>query len=259
VAKRAGSPRPTGPPEPQYPIESVRNALRVLMMLGVEQDLRTVDISRRLGVAPSTGHRLISMLQYFELAEQDKRTKGYHAGPALIDLSLRVIETANPSARALRLLDDLAERSQETVTLGVLRGSDVLIVNTVESPRAVRVGSLAGARYPAHLAAIGKVLLAELPDERVDELFPRAASGDRPSAASVRRDLRAVQARGYATNAGDTGDEVGAIAVPVPDPVGWAGTSLGLSMPLSRFRKAKITELVRMLQETAVALVAQRR
>jgi DNA-binding IclR family transcriptional regulator len=239
---------------PQYPIESVGNALRVLMMLGVEQDLRTTEIARRLSVAPSTAHRLISMLQYFELAEQDERTKGYHAGPALVDLGMRVIEATNPAGRALRLLDELAERSQETVTLGVLRGTDVLVVNTVESPRSVRVGSLVGARYPAHLAAIGKALLAELSDDMLASLYPRTATTELPSTASIRREVRTIRAQRYATNVGDTGDDVGAIAVAVPDGRGGARTSLGLSMPLTRYRKAKVAPLVSMLQDTAARL-----
>jgi DNA-binding IclR family transcriptional regulator len=243
---------------PLYPIESVGNALRVLMMLGVDDRLRTADIARRLDVAPSTAHRLISMLHYFGLAEQDELTKSYHAGPALLDLGMRVIEASNPAGRTMRLLDEVAEESLETVTLGVLRGTDVVIVNTVESPRSVRVGSLVGARYPAHLAAVGKALLAELPDDAFTSMYPRVTSNDLPSAAKVRREMATVRRQGYATNAGDTGDEVGAVAVAVPDAGGRARTSLGLSMPLSRYRKAQVPALASMLHDAARRLGGQR-
>ncbi len=241
---------------PQYPVESVANALRILMMLGTEHDLRSSEVARRLGVAPSTGHRLLSMLQYFELAEQDERTKGYSAGPALLELSLQVIDTANLSGRARRLLDDLADRAEETVSLGILRGAEALVVNSVESPRAVRVGSLVGARYPAHLAAIGRALLAELPMSRLEELYPPAKgqSLSIPRASDLVAELESVREHGYALNVGETGDEVGAIAVPVRDQASWAHTALALSMPLSRFRKSRIPELLPLLNQTARAL-----
>jgi hypothetical protein len=48
---------------PQYPIESVDNALKVLLLLGERSELRLTEVSEYLGVASSTAHRLLAMLQ----------------------------------------------------------------------------------------------------------------------------------------------------------------------------------------------------
>ena len=60
---------------PQYPIESVDNALKVLLLLGEEPKLRLTDVSRYLGVASSTAHRLLAMLQYRGFVRQDAATR----------------------------------------------------------------------------------------------------------------------------------------------------------------------------------------
>lgn len=49
---------------PQYPIESVDNALRLLLLLGEQTEIRLTEASQYLGVASSTAHRLLAMLQY---------------------------------------------------------------------------------------------------------------------------------------------------------------------------------------------------
>ena len=71
------------PNPPMYPIESVDNALQLLLLFREQSSLRVADASRTLGVAPSTAHRLISMLQYHGFVTQDPRTKAYRAGAAL--------------------------------------------------------------------------------------------------------------------------------------------------------------------------------
>ena len=62
-------------PRPQYPIESVDNALKVLLLLGERSSLRLTDVSQYLGVATSTAHRLLAMLQYRGFVQQDPKSK----------------------------------------------------------------------------------------------------------------------------------------------------------------------------------------
>ncbi|MBN9179024.1 MAG: helix-turn-helix domain-containing protein, partial [Microbacterium sp.] len=62
---------------PQYPIESVDNALRLLILLGERTEVRLTDVSAELGVASSTAHRILAMLIWRGFARQDPRTKTY--------------------------------------------------------------------------------------------------------------------------------------------------------------------------------------
>ena len=79
------------PKPPAYPIESVDNALQLLLLFREQSTLRVADASRTLGVAPSTAHRLISMLQYHGFVQQDPRSKAYRAGTALAQIGLAVV------------------------------------------------------------------------------------------------------------------------------------------------------------------------
>lgn len=67
---------------PQYPIGSVDRALKLLLLLGEQPQIRLTDAAKHLGVASSTAHRLLAMLQYRGFVRQDPVSKAYHPGPA---------------------------------------------------------------------------------------------------------------------------------------------------------------------------------
>src|SRR5262245_10249896 len=97
-----------GAGRPAYPIESVDNALRLLLVIEREGRTRVSDAAEVLGVAVSTAHRLLAMLEHHGFARQDPATRAYLPGPALVriglsavrDLELRAI--AHPYLEALR-------------------------------------------------------------------------------------------------------------------------------------------------------------
>src|SRR3954447_22353858 len=64
-------------PTPQYPIVSVDNALKVLLLLAERTELRLTDVSDYLGVASSSAHRMLAMLLYPGFVRQDPKTKAY--------------------------------------------------------------------------------------------------------------------------------------------------------------------------------------
>jgi DNA-binding IclR family transcriptional regulator len=72
---------------PQYPIASVDNALRLILLLGEHSEIRLTEASEYLGVASSTAHRLLAMLQYRGFVRQDPRTKVYQSGAALTNVA----------------------------------------------------------------------------------------------------------------------------------------------------------------------------
>ena len=76
---------------PQYPIESVDNALRLLLLLGERtEEVRLTDVSAELGVASSTAHRILAMLIWRGFARQDPRTKTYGPGPTLTSVAFSI-------------------------------------------------------------------------------------------------------------------------------------------------------------------------
>src|ERR1700748_3491272 len=90
--KKSGDMQPSALPVPQYPIESVDNALKILLLLGERSELRLTEVAVYLGVATSTAHRLLAMLQYRGFMRQDPRTRIYLPGTALTGVALSILQ-----------------------------------------------------------------------------------------------------------------------------------------------------------------------
>jgi DNA-binding IclR family transcriptional regulator len=247
---------------PQYPIESVDNALRLILLFRDQRSLGVSEAAKELGVAASTAHRLLAMLVHHGFAVQDAASRRYAPGERLIDLGVAMLDLSDLRTAAWPLMAELSAKLDETISLGMLRDRTVIFVESVESNRPLRVTSLVGTTYPAHVTAAGKALLAYLPEDRLTRMYgkPGPAGALAPAAfRALKRELSEVRALGHATNRGESGDDIGALSVPV-----WRGSdampvaSLSISMALTRFSLLDVTAVSSMLAEVAGRLSVAR-
>ena len=157
---------------PQYPIESVDNALKLLLLLGEQPQIRLSEATRYLGVASSTAHRLLAMLAYRGFVRQDPVSKAYLPGPALSSVAFAIFGRIDVPATALPVMRSLSERLRESIHVGMLDGANVRFVAAVEGPAAVRVASRLGRIMPAHCTSTGKAMLAQLSRPELQQLLP---------------------------------------------------------------------------------------
>ncbi|CAN5757928.1 MAG: IclR family transcriptional regulator [Euzebyales bacterium] len=241
---------------PNYPIESVDNALRLLLSLLDQQSMTVSDASGMLGVAPSTAHRLLAMLQYRGFVDQDTVTKRYRSGPVLLKLGLTAVRQMDLRRHARPILERLSKEIAETVNLVVLQGADVLFVDCVESPRIIRVSSRTGVLLPAHCTAGGKALLADLSRDEFRGLYPDAKLSKMTAHSLTRRsrlqqELEEIRARGYATNFGESESGLSAVAVAVRDGQGRPLGALAASAPNPRLADERVEEIAKALLQGA--------
>ena len=214
---------------PDYPLQSVDNALRLIVLLRERGPLRLSEVADQLGISRSTAHRLLAMLEYHGFAGQDPATRAYVAGAGRVDMR----------ALARPALERLCVEVEETVRLVVLREASVEFLDSAETSRGLRVGSRVGVRMPAHCTAAGKAILAQLSPE---ELHRRYASGRLErmtprSLQSLKRleaELGEVRERGYATNFAESEADVAAVAVAIPGDLGGDRASITVSAPITR-------------------------
>jgi DNA-binding IclR family transcriptional regulator len=242
-------------PVPQYPIESVDNALKVLLMLDDRPELRVTDVATHLGVATSTAHRVLAMLQYRGFLQQDLATKAYRPGPAMTRIAFSLLERFDARGALRPLLERLNSDLHETVHLGALVGTDVQFVDAIESPQAVRVASRLGRVMPASSTSTGKALLAELPDERIGVLYPREDLVTlTPTSVATRsellRQLAIVRVRGYASSEQESEVGVSSVAVAIPG-VNGERLAFNVALPASRMSKVEEKRIVRALRAAA--------
>lgn len=238
---------------PRSGAQSVERALRVLQSFGAA-DLGISEIAQRAELSLSTTHRLVRALVAAGLVVQDQRTDRYGLGPALVVLG-RHAEERLGYGRALRALEGLAERTGESVNLGIRAGDDVLVVLDVASRQPLRFDQTPGSRVPVHTSAMGKCLLAfgssvrdaieTLP--KLEAVTPRTIT-DRSALAS---ELERVRERGWALNDEERVPGVRAVAAPVLDEHGRAIAAIAVQGPALRLTDDRLDAVAAHLAETA--------
>lgn len=245
---------------PPYTIESVDNALRVLLMLRTRAQLRVTEVSDELGIARSTAHRLLGTLVHHGFVRQEVRGHAYRPGPVLVEIALASSGQSDIRPVARPHITRLAADLHETVSILALEGDHVRFLDGVESDQPVRVTARTGALMPAHSTSGGKVLLAELPPSHLRSLYPAGpqAVTDRTitDLRALEDELAAVRKEGFATNLGENEAGLSALAVPVRDAKGVVRAALIVSLPASRLRPVQIPQLVSRLHDTAAGIGA---
>ncbi|ORB11492.1 IclR family transcriptional regulator [Mycolicibacterium monacense] len=248
----------TGKP-PQYPIESVDNALRLLLLLGERSEIRLTDASEYLRVASSTAHRLLSMLQYRGFVRQDPASKAYQPGPSLTNVAFAVHSRMDIPRTAAPILRQLVDTLQETVHVGTLDGRLVRFIAALESPSAVRVISRLGSTRPAHCTSTGKVLLAGLSDDELDQLYPDPhleplTEHSVRTLTELRAQLAEVRKSGFAISRQESEEGVASVAVAVPQSGSGIRLALNASAPSYRFRPSDVRKACSALTDAAAEL-----
>jgi DNA-binding IclR family transcriptional regulator len=250
-------------PAPQYPIESVDNALRILLLLGERSELRLTEVAEYLGVASSTAHRLLAMLQYRGFVRQEARSKAYRPGTALTGVAFAILQRFDVRETLHPFLERLHDELRETVHLGILDGTTVRFIDAIESPKAVRVASRLAQSMPANCTSTGKAMLAELPVEELRRRYPREeleglTSNSIRDRTELEIELDAVRRRGYATSNEESEEGVSSVSVAFPAGRAPVGLAINVAVPVTRMSRKdvrRIGELLRSVVAEAAPLV----
>jgi IclR family transcriptional regulator, acetate operon repressor len=215
-------------------LTSVDNALWLLQLVAERQALRVSEAADLLGVARSTAHRLLSALRRRDFLMQDKPNGAYHPGPALHAIGMAAISRLDVRRIAQPVLE-----TKETASIAVLEGTMIRFVECYEGLSTVRVGSRAGVVRHAHASAVGKAILAALPDSELGRRYP-GEELPAPTPASITsrhelmRELSQIRRQGYALNWEESSDGVAAVAVALRDASGIPLASISVAVPSMR-------------------------
>lgn len=241
---------------PKYPIESVDNVLRLLLMLSRQKQVRVSEVSAELGTAVSTAHRLLAMLSHHGFVVQDVDSKAYRAGPVLLRVGLSAVHNLDIRSAVHPFAEKLRDETRETVHVAVLQGPEVMFIDCVESPQALRVASRIGTTMWAHCTSVGKVLLARESDDAVRALYPAAklpaiTRQSNTSRSALLKELGQVRANGYAHNEGESEVGVGSVSAAILDRRGKPVAGLSVSVPLARMPDERWEELTAAVRRVA--------
>jgi DNA-binding IclR family transcriptional regulator len=145
-------------------------------------------------------------------------------------------------------LERLAAERGETASLAVLADGEVVYVSIVRGQREIGIQSDVGARHPVHCTALGKVLLASLPEDQVRDILLHGGMPRHTPRTIVTPDafvtaLAEVRRQGYAVDDGERSPDIRCVAAPVQDHHGRVVAALSASGPLFRLDDAVFADL----------------
>jgi IclR family pca regulon transcriptional regulator len=188
--------------------------------------LRLTDIAEELEMSQSTAHRYVTTLVVLGFLEL-RRSHMYRLGLSGFDLGMAALRSTGLSEHAQPLLEELRGRTSYTASLAVLDGAEILYVGRAQSwrteQRQADLSVRPGSRLPSYCTAMGKILLAHLPE---DERYKRVASitgltkhtpKTITSKKGLHRQLKQIKETGFAINDEELKLGLHSISAPVHD------------------------------------------
>ncbi len=200
---------------------------------GPDEWVSNAELSRRAGLSEACAHRLMKTLE--EIGAVVRNTRGsYRPGMVLASLSKNVAIGDLVQATSRDALADLAARMKGIVHVGVLENGMVTYAAKVGGPICIPIPSKVGAQQEAYCCALGKVLVAGLDDDQLEEflhdgkfiaLTPQTITGVR----EMRLEIEAVRQCGYAVDDREVFQTICCIAAPIRDPSGQTIAAISLT------------------------------
>jgi IclR family transcriptional regulator, KDG regulon repressor len=201
------------------------------------------EISERIGLPKTTTFRLLATLVDTGYVVQAAGQE-YHLSHKILRLGSVAQRGFNIFNVAHPVMVQIAARTLETLDLSVLRGTQRICLDVVESPHSLKNIIRPGDAVDLHLAATGKVFLAFAKAPLLEESLGRA--GPSFDAARLLRDLETVRQRGYAVSSGERVVGASAVSVPLRNAQGAVDYCLTVSGPTFRFSE-RLDEFIHLM------------
>jgi IclR family acetate operon transcriptional repressor len=247
-------------PDPdQYIVKPVQKALQVLIALGEERNALTLtEICYRVRLPKTTVYRYLQTLCAMGFVAHNPDRDLYLLGHRLFELGqlageqLRIRDVALPHMQALR------ETFNETVNLGLLDGSEVVYVEMVESHHTLRMRATLGGRDPVYSTALGKAMLAYVPEGRreahlAEAFVPRTDKTVR-SREELWQRLARVRRDGWSVDDGENEEGARCVGAPIFDYSGQVAAAISISAPASRMNDAQLQVAAAAVMDAAAAI-----
>lgn len=240
-------------------LSSVTTAIRLLKQFDEKRvELGISALSRNLGVAKSTVHRVASTLVAEGLLEQDTKTDLYRLGLGLFSLGALARQRLTVTSVAKELLTHLRDEFRENVELAVLKDDQVTYLYDFESPRPVRLRSRLGVSLPAVDCAVGMAMVACQSAEKINQFMAVSTRElTRRNIQTIRTEIHHIQQNGFVTETENF--ELGAVCVaaPIYNLDGTVSFACGITVPHQRVKAKTIEHMSKRLLETS-ALISKK-
>jgi len=204
-----------------YAAPIVTKAMRILRFIARSADNPGLsDIASKLSLAKSTTHGILTALESSGWILRDPITRAYTCGHAMKDLTAMATVRLPLVSMARPFLEKLSNFIREDIILGILVGQNLLTLDQVETSKELKVTAKPGTRLSIYAGAAGKIFLAHIEEQRLDEILaslplPRFTPSSITDPDDYRRELKRVRDAGFAVDNGEYITNCRAVAAPI--------------------------------------------
>lgn len=205
----------------KYISNSIVRGLEVLKMFSSENPTFSLaEIASNLGVSRTTPYRILYTLEECGYIYQDSNTKRYGLNPKVLELGYTYLNSLQLPELSAPYLEKLRDETGMSSHMGVLDGTEVAYIARYPARSVASVTINVGSHLPVYATAMGKCLLAHLPEEKREslllelELLPITGS-TKTEIQDLRDELRVIREKGYVFNVGEFEEGIWSVACPI--------------------------------------------
>jgi len=243
-------------------VQSLTRALSVLNLIAEQSPgLSLTNISKALGLAPSTTHRLLTTLQEERYVQYDRDSSRWQIGMQAFVTGNGFLTSRDLGTVARPYMRRLMEISGETVNLAIYDNDNVIYLAQVESREMMRVFSKPGNRVPLHCSGVGKAMMMAMPKRDVDHIvktqgLQRLTEHTIVTAKDLHARLAESRMQGFALDDEEHAVGLRCVATLVYDEHEEPLAALSISGPTARISQERLQELGKTTMEVAADVTA---
>jgi len=242
----------------EYLIQAVSHALDLLEQFQGETDeLGVTELSKRLKLHKNNVFRLLATLEARGYIEQNKVTENYRLGLKTLEIGQTFIRQMGLLRQSKPVLEALVKECNETTYVAILKDLNIIYLDAVETDMTVRVVPRVGSRLPAYCTAAGKVQIAYMSDEELENYLPPKEIKSYTKNTITDRDLlkkqlKTIAEQGYAIDDEELDVGVKCVSAPIRDYTRRIIGAVSISGPSMRFTNDRMDkELIPLVTKAA--------
>ena len=230
-------------------VQSLTRGLSILDVLAkAEGGLTLTDVSQRVGLPPSTTHRLLATLEKTGFVYQAGDLGFWYVGLHAFAVGSSFLANRDFVAQSHPYMRRLMEQAGETVNLAILDGTEAVFIDQVQCRETMRTIVKLGSRVPLHASGVGKAIFAALSNEQIDAILkvkglPRITPHTITAPETMWAALRMIRQRGFSFDDEEHLPGTRCVASSIYDEHGESLAAISIAGPSARLPDERIRQL----------------